>query len=363
MSGSYKALGEPLQLEGVGPDGAKRSIHAFPSVLGFRFQRRRGLEAFKLHLPAFLEKPLGDDASDPDFGSSLHALLDSEDPHQSAEILRRVVRDELSRRFGKYLDVIHSFDVTVHRETRTMAVSTELRPHGAEKVSWSFELRFPPRPAAQRLGGRPPASPQAENDPRAAEFIRIARHHYPAGFPLWEDDLDEPVPAYQRTAEYQRWRAAWEEAQQWTQWDGLMEELHAAFPGFSVSDVTYPFADANLRCCVYPREPVRDGERALTRVAGAVSVLAPVYLVYVTTRTLRSDGTATPSRLTFEPTGEARLHADTLARHIERVLGYRPFPMELADVPLPGLRVDFLHEPPTLLGALFDARDQLDNLP
>lgn len=363
MRGTYKALVEPLELDVVGPDGAKRSIHAFPTVLGFKFRPIRGLEAFKLHLPAFLEKPRGDDASDPDFGSSLYELLDTDDAHESAEILRRVVRDEISRRFGKYLDAIHSFDVTVHRETRTLAVSTELKLHGAGKVSWNFELRCPPPSAARRPGDSQPTSHQAVNDPRAAEFIRIARHHYPAGFPAWEDDLDEPVPAYQRTPEYQRWRAAWEEAQQWARWEGLMEELHAAFPGFGVSDVTYPFADANLRCCVYPREPERKGEQVITRVAGAVSVLAPVYLVYVTTRTHRADGTATPSLLTFEPTGEAQAHADTLARHIERVLGYQPFPLELADVPLPGLRVDFLYEPPTLLGALFEARDQLSNLP
>jgi len=365
MHRTYKALERQLQIDVVGHDGAKRPIHAFPRVLGFKFRLPHGLEAFRLHLPAFLEKPRGDDATDPEFGSSLHALLDAEDAHQSSEILRQVVRGEIPQRFGKYLDAIHSFDVTVHHETRTMAVSTELQPHGAEKVSWRFELRFPPRSAVRRPpGGSQSASHQAVNDPRAAEFIRMARHYYPEGFPPWEDDLDEPVPAYQRTPEYQRWHAAWEEARQWAPWDGLLEELRAAFPGLGVSDVTYPFADANLRCCVYLNKPLPDdGARVITRVAGAVSVLAPVYLVYVTTQTHKADGTATPSQLTFEPTGEARAHADTLARHIERVLGYRPFPLELADVPLPGLRVDFLHEPPTLLGALFDAREQLDNLP
>lgn len=65
----------------------------------------------------------------------------------------------------------------------------------------------------------------------------------------------------------------------------------------------------------------------------------------------------------FAPTGEARSAADTLARLIEQVFGYRPFPLELADVPLPDLRVESLHEPPTLLGALFADRGTLANLP
>lgn len=363
MRGTYKALAGPLHIDVVGRDGAKRSIHAFPSVLAFKFRLVRGLEAFRMHFPVFLAKRRGEDISDPGFGTSLYALLDTNDDHQSDEILRRVVRDEIPQRFGKYLDIIHSFDITLHRETRTMAVSTELQLHGAEKVSWSFELRFQPGSPARFLEGGPPANPRAMSDSRAADLIRVARRHYPEGFPLWEDDLDEPVPAYQRTPEYQRWRAAWEKAQEGASWSDLLGELKTAFPGLDVWDVTYPFADANLRCCVYPREPVRDGERLITRVAGAMSVLAPVYLVYVTTETVRADGTATSPLLTFEPTGEARTHADTLARHIERVLGYRPFPLELADVPLPGLRVDFLHEPPTLLGALFNARDQLGNLP
>lgn len=98
-------------------------------------------------------------------------------------------------------------------------------------------------------------------------------------------------------------------------------------------------------------------------MVGAVCILAPLYLVYMTTTLVGPDKTSTQPRLTFEPSGEAKAYADTLARHIEQLFGYRPFPLELADIPLPDLRVESLYEPPTLLGALFASRDTLANLP
>ncbi|HYO65189.1 MAG TPA: hypothetical protein VEU33_03825 [Archangium sp.] len=94
-----------------------------------------------------------------------------------------------------------------------------------------------------------------------------------------------------------------------------------------------------------------------------MSILAPLYLVYVTTQRVGPDTTATRPQLDFTHTGEAKSSADTLARLIEQVFDYRPFPMELADVPLPELRVESLHESATLLGALFADRGTLANLP
>ncbi|AKI98956.1 Hypothetical protein AA314_00583 [Archangium gephyra] len=94
-----------------------------------------------------------------------------------------------------------------------------------------------------------------------------------------------------------------------------------------------------------------------------MSILAPLYLVYVTTQRVGSDDTATRPQLEFTPTGEAKSFADTVARLIEQVFGYRPFPMELADIPLPDLRVESLHESATLLGALFADRGTLAHLP
>jgi len=364
MRQTYSSLTQPLLINAVGPDGKKRPIQAFPRVCKPKLGSVRGLNAFEVFFPDFLEKRRGIDLLAPELGTSLHALLETEDEQQRSEVVRRVAHEEIPETFGKYLEAIRSFDVTVHPEARTMRVSLELKPHGAGWVSWNFELSFPP----QEEGGsqepaRPRPSPEAMNDPRAAELIRIARHYYPAGYPVWEDD-EAPEPAYRRTPEYQRWRELREQTwEDWKQWDDFLERAWSAFPGLHVSDVTYPSTDACSRCCVYLEQPLPDGGRAVTRVVGAVSILAPLYLVYATTETRRPGDRVARPPPGFSPTGEAKSAADTLVRLIEQVFGYRPFPLELADIPLPDLRIDSLHEPATLLGALFADGGTLANLP
>lgn len=188
------------------------------------------------------------------------------------------------------------------------------------------------------------------------ELVQVARHYHPAGFPVETDAHDQPLHPYQRTPEYQRWVAAWDKALAWKKWDDLLEEVHAAFPDREAGDVTQPRMASCLRCCVYLSEPQADGRRSVTRIAAAVSVLAPVYLVYVTTQTLGA------RQLSFEPASEVKPYAEKLAGLIERELGYRPFPLGLADVPLPELRVSYLKRAkPTLITALLS--DWLENLP
>lgn len=353
MNSTYNALAQSLPIPNVGPDGRKRSIRTFPKVGSVR-----GLEAFALHLPFFLGRPRGSEPTDPESGSSLYLLLDTEDARRAAEIVQRVVHEEIPGRFGKYLDAIHAFEVTIEREARKMGVSLALKPHDSEVVSWRFELDFP------GAFPSPPPAREAVHDSRAEELIRVARYYYPAGFPAWEDDDEEPVPAYQRTPEYQRWSAIREKTWEgWKEWQDFLAGLRSVFPGQTVRNVTYPSGDACCLCCVYLESSSREGGRVLTRIVGAVSILAPLYLVYVTTETVRPDKTSSQPQLVFTPTGEVRAHADTVARHIEAVFGYRPFPLELADVPLPDLRVESLNEPPTLLSALFASRDRLANLP
>ncbi|WNG53448.1 hypothetical protein F0U59_00600 [Archangium gephyra] len=361
-SQAYKALTQPLSIDAVGPDGKKRPIQLFPKVGALKDP---GLEAFKVYFPHFLGNRRGGDLLTPELGTSLHALLETEDEQQRAAIVRRVAQEEIPETFGRYLEVIRSFDVTVHAEARTMQVSLELKPHGAGWVSWSFEVHFPPREEGRgEVEARPRPSPEAMKDSRAAELIRVARHYYPAGYPVWEDDDEAPEPAYRRTPEYQRWRTLREQTwEDWKPWDDFLARARSAFAGHEVWDVTYPSRHACSRCCVYLTTPLPDGGRAMTRVVGAVSILAPLYLVYVTEQRIGPDDTATRPQLDFSPTGEAKSCADTLAQLLQRVFGYQPFPMELADVPLPELRVESLHESATLLGALFADRGALANLP
>jgi hypothetical protein len=198
------------------------------------------------------------------------------------------------------------------------------------------------------------------------ELVRCAQQYYPRGFPPEEDDASAPIPAHQRTAEHQRFIAAWERALDWKEWGLFVEQLRTAFPEHSVGGGTQPFVSACLRCQLYKAEPQPDGNRRVTRWAVAVSVLAPLYLVYVTTQLWLPNRRASRPTLFLEPRDEDKPLADMLGRQVERVLDCRPFPLGLAKVPLRGLRIGQLNylssdPPPTLLDALFT--DDLANLP
>ncbi|MDC0711885.1 hypothetical protein POL68_25680 [Stigmatella sp. ncwal1] len=200
------------------------------------------------------------------------------------------------------------------------------------------------------------------NDFTSRECIRIAHTYFPIGFPVETDDSSQSIHPYQRTPEYQRWTEAWDKALAWKKWDALLEELQGAFPRHKAGDVTQPRVASCLRCCVYFEEPLPEGGRFLTRVAAAVSVLMPVYLVYATTQTLWDRRRATLPQLFFEPRSEVRQQFATLAGLLEGGLGYKPFPLQLAEVALPEIRVPYLHRAsPTLLTALLS--DHLENLP
>ncbi|HZI15215.1 MAG TPA: hypothetical protein VE153_32890 [Myxococcus sp.] len=198
------------------------------------------------------------------------------------------------------------------------------------------------------------------------ELIRCARQFYPEGFPPEEDDASAAVPAYHRTPEHQRFIATWERALEWKEWGSFVEGLRAEFPEHTVGGGTQPFVSACLRCQLYRVEPQPDGNRRVTRWGAAVSVLAPLYLVYVTTQFWYPPRRASRPVLELEPRNESRPLADLLRQKVERVLSCRPFPLALASVPLQGLRIGQLNRlrsdpSPTLLDAFFT--DDLANLP
>jgi hypothetical protein len=194
-------------------------------------------------------------------------------------------------------------------------------------------------------------------------LIGIARTFYPTGFPVEKDDYSQPLLAHQQTAEHERWREAWKKALVWEQWNHLLDTLESTFPDGGVSDATQPWHSACRRCCIYIEHQLPAGSTVITRVAGAVSILAPVYITYVTTRIRQPDARASSTQLTFSPTDKAKAAADTLASTIESELGYSPFPLDCAGLTVPGLRVGYRNsmEPTTLLDALFS--DDLGNLP
>jgi hypothetical protein len=181
--------------------------------------------------------------------------------------------------------------------------------------------------------------------------------------------------------------AAWDKALNGTGWKSLMRELKRSFPGEGIGDGTQPYVSACMRCFLYRTEPLPGGDRLVTRIAAAVSVLAPFYIVYVTTQLWHPTYTAYPMsaaphsergeaggeafhlqhfsspQLTFDLPAAVRPEVDALARRIEEMLGHRRFPLAFAGVTLPELRVGFFNGegPPTLLDALFS--DNLAHLP
>jgi hypothetical protein len=194
-------------------------------------------------------------------------------------------------------------------------------------------------------------------------LLGLARQFYPSGFPVEKDDYSQPQLAHQLTPEHERWRAAWREALEWREWDPLLDALEAAFPAEGVRDATQPWHSACRRVCLYIKKPLAEGGQTIIRVAAAISVLAPLYVTFVTTRTAKPSKRASEPQFSFEPPEEVQAHADMLAKLVEQELRCRPFPLKFADVTVADIRVGYRNsmKPVTLLDALFS--DDLVNLP
>lgn len=222
-----------------------------------------------------------------------------------------------------------------------------------------------------------------------AELVRIVRQHYPVGFPPERDDPGAVPPAYQRTPEFLRWQEAWRSALQAEPrpWDLLVERLRATLPGpGDFGTYTPAYHSACYVVVAYQRSAPPDGLEGyrLVRVAGAISLIAPVYLVYGTVELVTARPADAEERLRhalsalspassweerfeqlkqqlppgpqlfLEPTEEMRPQATLMRECIERTFGYRPFPLKLTGVRVPDIRVPYLlGEEPTLLNALF----------
>jgi hypothetical protein len=189
-----------------------------------------------------------------------------------------------------------------------------------------------------------------------AGLVQLARNFYPTGFPVTTDDSSQELPPFQRTPEYARWSEAWDRAMIWPEWKALKEQLRRSFEN-AFADSTQPRVAACRKCCVYIRHPLPHGTRQVTRVAVAASVLAPLYVIYRTTEiVVDAHSPSQDRRLSFELSEDVRPHAATLAALVERTLGYQAFPLQFAQVQVPGIRADHTHGDTavTLLDALFD---------
>lgn len=186
-----------------------------------------------------------------------------------------------------------------------------------------------------------------------ASLVALARRYYPSGYPVTTDEYDsEGLLPYQRTPEHARWLEAWDKAMAWPEWKTLRQEMRRVFP--RCGDCTQPRASACRRCSVYLERPLPNGARHLTYVAVAASVLAPLYIVYCTTEIV-VDKRSQEQQLFLQVPEEVKHQAATLSALAERVLGYQAFPLQFANVRVPGIRVDQPNsEDVSLLDALFD---------
>lgn len=217
----------------------------------------------------------------------------------------------------------------------------------------------------------------------AESLIREARQFYPSlsrfppekDFPIitppgQEGRADFKLP-FQETPEFKRWHEAWTQAVRETEpWRVLLNGLRPQFPTLQFGSYTPAYMSGGYACILYLRQPQTNGREGFRfiRVAAAISLLAPLYFVYgtiqVTTPIPLEERTPWKSHdpherfsapeLFLQPTEEMQPYADMLARHVEQAFNHRPFPLELADVPVPDIRVPYLNgEQATLMNAFF----------
>ncbi|HVG63209.1 MAG TPA: hypothetical protein VNA24_31890 [Hyalangium sp.] len=188
-----------------------------------------------------------------------------------------------------------------------------------------------------------------------AGLVQLARRFYPTDYPVTKDEYDsEGLLPFQRTPEHARYLEAWDKAMVWPEWKTLIQEMHSKFD--AIADSTQPWVTACRKCCVYVDRPLPNGALHVTRVAAAVSVLAPLYVTYCTTSII-VDRQEFDTCLLFDFPDEVKPHAATLSALVERILGYQALPLQFAQVQVLRARVPHVRtdREPTLLDAFFDS--------
>lgn len=144
----------------------------------------------------------------------------------------------------------------------------------------------------------------------------------------WRDDT-----AYEGSPEHQRLLALWErELVDLHPWWALLDELKEELPGFIISNATAT-PDACLRCAVHPPANASRGAHRFITV-GCVSIIAPVYIVYVLEYV--SEGRERLQRRTLLDAfpDEVRYPTDIISRKIEQHYKATRLPREVATVPV-----------------------------
>lgn len=184
-------------------------------------------------------------------------------------------------------------------------------------------------------------------DPNSVEaLIEIARHYYPPG--LYDSD-----PGYLLSEEALRLEEAREKAgKNNSKWVNLLERLKEALPEAHIEDWTYLRHDASYRCRIY-LPGAGPGEAESTAVVACVSILAPLYLLYVSQQQHIGGRHPAPD-ISYTPLPGTEPYWNEAARQIEAIFGFDPIDLEAGSTPVPNIVVGNVGMgKATLLDALF----------
>jgi hypothetical protein len=163
------------------------------------------------------------------------------------------------------------------------------------------------------------------------DLLAIVYEYYPR-------HLSHGDPEHNVTAQTQRLLDARQRAWQGRAvWDTFTARMRGRHPDLGFEDASYLQHDA----CFWLRmstTPVNPSTKAWTVVGVCVSVIAPLYVVYVS-HMRDVDGIETAD-VCYEPDADARPLYDEMTREVEATFGYRPVPPKLGLVRVPDVQLD-----------------------
>jgi hypothetical protein len=165
----------------------------------------------------------------------------------------------------------------------------------------------------------------------ADDLLSIVYEHYPR-------HLSHGDPRHKGTVQTQRLLDARERAYQGRAvWDAFVARMRARHPDLGFEDASYLQHDACfwLRMSTTPIDP---STKAWTMVCACVSVIAPLYVVYVSR--MRDVGGVETADVRYESEDDARALYDEMTREVEATFRYRPVPPDLGLVNVPDVQID-----------------------
>jgi len=167
-----------------------------------------------------------------------------------------------------------------------------------------------------------------------SRLLELVHQYYPA-------NLRDSEEGYVESAQYQRLLRARQDALKNSgPWEHLVSKLTETLPGCRVEDWSVLFSNDNCwRVRVYLPDvrQLEDGGQEVRAIVVLVSILAPVYVRYTSSRKLvgrRWEET----KLFYEDVPETKPHADKVEALVRSELGVRPLPHDTLFTQVPDIQ-------------------------